>query len=326
MNHKWRVSLGALLVVTAGLYAGNNNRFYHAEPGQPQLLAHRGFAQGFTTEGLTSETCTAARMVPAGHDYLENTIRSMRAAFEAGADIVELDVHPTSDGDFAVFHDWTIDCRTEGHGVTREQSMAYLRTLDIGYGYTADGGKSFPFRGKGVGQMPALGDVMATFPDGRFFINIKSRDPQEGHKLAAFLGAYGTDTLARLTIAGSGAAPVAALLERRPDIRAFSKQTLKACLKQYEAIGWTGLVPDACRHTTLMVPINIGPWLWGWPNRFVDRMRAAGTDVVALGPYGGGHSSGIDTAEELAALPEGFTGIIWTNEIGPIAGLMATRP
>jgi len=28
--------------------------------------------------------------------------------------------------------------------------------LDIGYGDTADGGKSWPFRGKGVGMMPSL--------------------------------------------------------------------------------------------------------------------------------------------------------------------------
>ena len=48
----------------------------------------------------------------------------MQAGFAAGADVVELDVHPTTDGEFAVFHDWTLDCRTDGHGVTREHSMA----------------------------------------------------------------------------------------------------------------------------------------------------------------------------------------------------------
>ncbi|SCM79097.1 hypothetical protein KL86SPO_20397 [uncultured Sporomusa sp.] len=32
------------------------------------------------------------------HPYLENTIASMEAAFQAGADIVELDVHITKDG------------------------------------------------------------------------------------------------------------------------------------------------------------------------------------------------------------------------------------
>jgi glycerophosphoryl diester phosphodiesterase len=36
----------------------------------------------------------------------------MRAAFDLGADIVELDVHPTVDGSFVVFHDWTVECRT----------------------------------------------------------------------------------------------------------------------------------------------------------------------------------------------------------------------
>ncbi|MFG3757139.1 glycerophosphodiester phosphodiesterase family protein, partial [Klebsiella pneumoniae] len=75
-------------------------------------------------------------MRPPTHPYLENTIASLQAAFAAGADIAEVDVHPTTDGQFAVFHDWTLDCRTNGSGVTREHAMAELRTLDIGYGYT----------------------------------------------------------------------------------------------------------------------------------------------------------------------------------------------
>jgi len=94
---------------------------------------------------------------------IENTIDSMRAAFELGADAVELDVHPTTDVQFAVFHDWTLDCRTEGHGETRAHDMAYLKTLDVGYGYSADGGRTFPLRGKGIGLMPSFADVMQAF-------------------------------------------------------------------------------------------------------------------------------------------------------------------
>src|SRR4051812_50073994 len=115
-------------------------------------------------------------MLPSGYGYLENTIASMQAGFAAGADIVELDVHPTTDGEFALFHDWTLDCRTDGHGVTREHSMAYLKKLDIGYGDTADGGKSFPFRGK---RMPTLAEVLEAFPQGRLLINVKSRRSEE---------------------------------------------------------------------------------------------------------------------------------------------------
>ena len=42
---------------------------------------------------------------------------SFRAAFAAGADIVEFDVHPTTDGHFVVFHDWTARLPHQGSGV-----------------------------------------------------------------------------------------------------------------------------------------------------------------------------------------------------------------
>jgi glycerophosphoryl diester phosphodiesterase len=77
---------------------------------------------------------------------------------------------------------WTVDCRTNGTGVTRRQTLVYLKSLDIGHGYTADGGKTFPFRGKGIGLMPTLREVLAAFPDRRFLINIKSDDPEEGRR------------------------------------------------------------------------------------------------------------------------------------------------
>src|SRR6476619_2769434 len=157
--------IAAASVVFAAIYANNTNHLAAHREGPPVLLAHRGIAQRFDERDLKNDTCTAARMLPPSHDYLENTIASMRASFLAGADIVEFDVHPTTDGQFAVFHDWTLDCRTDGKGVTREHAMAALRQLDIGYGYTADGGRTFPFRGKGGGLMPSLDEVLATFPD-----------------------------------------------------------------------------------------------------------------------------------------------------------------
>lgn len=52
-------------------------------------------------------------------------------------------------------------------------------------------------------------------------------------------------------------------------------------------LGWSGYVPEACRDTSLLIPVNIAPWLWGWPDRFLDRMGAAGTNVYLLGPYHG---------------------------------------
>ncbi|MCC3377780.1 glycerophosphodiester phosphodiesterase family protein, partial [Cohnella sp. REN36] len=88
------------------------------------LLAHRGLAQTFSIEGVTNDTCTAERIYKPEHPYIENTIPSMEAAFRAGADIVEFDIRPTKDGQFAVFHDWTLDCRTNGKGEPKNYTMA----------------------------------------------------------------------------------------------------------------------------------------------------------------------------------------------------------
>ena len=208
----------AVIAVLAGIYLNNIHHLTAHRETRPVLLAHRGLAQRFDERDLTNDTCTAARMVAPTHDYLENTIRSTQAAYEAGADIVELDVHPTTDGEFAVFHDWILDCRTNGHGVTRRHAMAEMKTLDIGYGYTADGGKTFPLRGKGVGMMPTLNEVLATFPDKQLLINVKSRDRSEGEKLAAVLNGLAASRRSLIMVYG-GDEPIETIRRLAPDIR-----------------------------------------------------------------------------------------------------------
>jgi len=258
------------------------------------------------------------------HGYLENTLPSMEAAFANGADIVEFDIHPTTDGQFAVLHDWTVDCRTEGKGVTREHSMAELKTLDIGYGYTADGGKTFPFRGKGVGLMPTLDEVRARFPDKQLLINVKSDDPKEGDLLAARLGQLPPERRALLAVYG-GERPIARLRETLPGLRTMSKISLKGCMLRYIGLGWSGFMPAACRNSIVLLPVDIAPWIWGYPNRLLARMHEAGTLVYITGKMDmTGFSSGVDSAETFARLPRDFAGGVWTNKI-ELIGPMAKR-
>jgi glycerophosphoryl diester phosphodiesterase len=286
-------------------------------------------AQTYHREDLENDTCTATRIHPPEHPYLENTIASMQAAFDAGADIVEFDIHPTTDGQFAVFHDWTLDCRTEGKGVTREQAMSYLKTLDIGYGYTADGGKTFPFRGKGVGLMPTMDEVLAAFPDRRFLINIKSNDPKEGDLLAERLLLLPDARRAQLMAYG-GAAPIARLKERIPKFRAMSRKTLISCGTNYIATGWSGAIPTACHDTIVMLPSNATFAVWGWPNLFLERMARAGTLVFVTGPVVQAKNridySGIDDLAAAQGFPQNFPGGIWTDRIDRIASHFGRKP
>jgi glycerophosphoryl diester phosphodiesterase len=119
-----------------------------------------------------------------------------------------------------------------------------------------------------------------------------------------------------------GDEPIEALRQHLPDVRTTSRAALKACLLGYMATGWTGVVPASCGNRLVLVPINVAPWLWGWPGRFVDRMEKAGSKVFLLGPYSGGDfSKGIDSPADFDRVPADYAGGIYTNEIEAAASV-----
>ncbi|MEM9246154.1 MAG: glycerophosphodiester phosphodiesterase, partial [Cyanobacteria bacterium P01_F01_bin.153] len=75
-------------------------------------------------------------------------------------------------------------------------------------------------------------------------------------------------------------------------------------------------------RSMLMIPINYTPWLWGWPNRFLQRMMAINTNVFLIDDYEGeGFSQGLNNLEKIQELPEDYSGGIWTDRIdllGPV--------
>jgi glycerophosphoryl diester phosphodiesterase len=313
-------SIFVIFVVVAGLWLINTNAFV-AVPAdqQPRLIAHRGVHQIYAGADRTADTCTADPIAPADHAFIANTIASMQAAFTAGADVVEIDVHLTTDEQFAVFHDWTLDCQTDGAGVTHLQDMAYLKQLDLGYGYTSDG-ETYPLCGHAVGQMPTLTDVFDAGLAGSFLVNFKGDRRLEGEVLAARIDAG----IEPLWAVYGGATPTQATITAT-SLRGFDRGSLKTCLIRYALTGWTGRTPAACADMIVAVPMNYGPYLWGWPHKFTRRMKAVGTDVILWGPYdGSGFSSGVDDIETLARVPAQFDGYIWTNRI-EVIGPMVKR-
>ncbi len=310
-------TLGGLLVLFMAAVVYNLSWFEspHGD-GHIRLLAHRGVHQTFSKDGVENDTCTADRIYPPTHDFIENTLPSMEAAFASGADVVELDVHLTPDKQFAVMHDWTVDCRTDGKGVTQDLEMSYLKTLDVGFGYTADAGKTHPLRGKGVGLMPALPDVLARFPDRKFLVNFKSRRTEEGEALAALVKDH-PEWRSAVWASYGGAEPTSKSIELIPGLRGYTGRSLMNCVIAYETTGWTGIVPKPCRNTIVVVPSNLAWAVWGWPHKFTRRMEKAGSTVILLGPLDPDDigSTGIDSIGDLKAVPENFAGYVWTNRI-----------
>ena len=139
------------LAWSAGEPAAAHPFFAGDTPGRPLVIAHRGGA------GL----------------WPENTLYAFERAAEAGADVLELDVRLTADGALVVFHDETVERTTDGRGRVSELTLADLKKLDAGHRWTADGGGTFPFRGRGV-YVPTLEEVFARLPDSRF--NVEPKD------------------------------------------------------------------------------------------------------------------------------------------------------
>lgn len=61
----------------------------------------------------------------------ENTLSCIAAGIAAGADMVEIDIHLTKDGQMVVCHDPTIDRTTDGQGAIEEMTADEIRAFHI---------------------------------------------------------------------------------------------------------------------------------------------------------------------------------------------------
>ncbi len=69
--------------------------------------------------------------------YPENTLSAIRAAVDAGADMVEIDVQLTKDNAIVVMHDQSVYRTTNGAGLVKDLTLEQIRSLDAGSKFDA---------------------------------------------------------------------------------------------------------------------------------------------------------------------------------------------
>lgn len=134
----------------------------------PRVIAHRG----------------GADLAP------ESTLAGFQSGLANGAQILETDVHSTSDGAIVLLHDDTVDRTTDGTGPVHDLTLAEVKSLDAAYRFTRDGGATFPYRATGV-TIPTLDEVLERFPRERFLIEIKQASPPIEAEVIATLERHG---------------------------------------------------------------------------------------------------------------------------------------
>ena len=97
-------------------------------------------------------------------------MEAFQGAVDLGYRYIETDVRITRDRVVVVFHDETLDRTTNGVGKVADWLWEDLRHLDAGWSFVGNGGH--PYRSRGV-RISTLSDVMATFPDVHFNVDLK---------------------------------------------------------------------------------------------------------------------------------------------------------
>jgi len=86
---------------------------------------------------------------------------------------VEFDVRLSADGVPVVMHDPAVDRTTDSSGAVASLSVDQLRAADAGAQFTRDGGRTFPYRKKGI-RVPTLEDVLTELADVPLLFEIKT--------------------------------------------------------------------------------------------------------------------------------------------------------
>lgn len=143
-----------------------------------------------------------------------HTLVAYDNALAVGADMIEVDLHASSDGVIVSIHDATVDDTTDGSGKVKEMTWAQLAALDAGYRFTTDGGKTFPWRGKGL-RIARLDQVLAAHPKTWLSAEIKQATPDIAEPVMALFEKH--DAVARTIFSSFSDPALAALRARRPD-------------------------------------------------------------------------------------------------------------
>jgi len=211
-----------------------------------------------------------------------------------GAGYLETDARLTRDGEVVLFHDADLERTTDGSGPVSAFRQRELAELDAGYQFTRDGGRSHPFRGRGV-RVPRLRDLLDAQPRARVNIEIKGDDPAAvdaviavvraaGAEARVLLAAADGDLLERVVARTAGTAIGSAI----SDVVELIRATLEGRLESFAPRGAALQIPPRFLDRPLVTPEliaaahQVGLEVHVWT--IDDPQQAA--DLLALGVDG----------------------------------------
>ncbi|MBO0344206.1 hypothetical protein J0X15_03140 [Roseibium sp. CAU 1637] len=156
----------------------------------------------------------------------ENTLASVRAAFSAGFQFAEIDVHETADGEIVVLHDDTLDRTTSLSGLVAQRQFAEVSAADAGSHHGSFFAKE---------RVPHLRQVLELAEQwgGRLYVELKQADPLKVARLV-----LDHMTLDRVFFWSFESSHMRALRQAFPDAQLMARPqdyaSIDACLADYQ--------------------------------------------------------------------------------------------
>lgn len=219
----------------------------------------------------------------------ENTLASFEEAVRRGADLIELDVQLSSDGEVVVIHDTSVDRTTDGEGLVRDLPWKKIRTFDAGAWYGPEFAREY---------IPSLTEVIRRFRNRRttcrhalgFVIELKTVRGSGGALADAVVAALQKeDFLERVFLISFD---MAALQEVRsahrhlPTGLLYSEEGEESRIHQARMIGAQALFPRKTCVTARGVVaahkagLTVATWTANTKNE-MRRLIACGVDAIA---------------------------------------------
>jgi glycerophosphoryl diester phosphodiesterase len=132
--------------------------------GRPLIMAHRGESGN----------------IP------ENTILALEAAVDIGVDVLESDIRFTKDNVPILYHDEDLVRITGKDEKVQKKTLDELLQFDLGYNFTTDAGRTYPYRGIGL-TVVTLEEAIKKFPNTILNLDIKDTFKEAPDEVARIL-------------------------------------------------------------------------------------------------------------------------------------------
>jgi len=267
-------------------------------------------------------------------DFPAHTREAYLLAKKNGAGGFDMDIRMSADGGMYCFHGNSLEESSDGTGKFEDKTSGEIDNLDAGYKFSPDGGKTFPYRDKGL-KIARLADILRDedFKDMTFYIHYQDQIAGTMDRLVEDVNEFGVAP--RLVVVGFDEKPLIELKEQTGCRRGAgaleslkfmeavkSGKTLKKEDLRWDVLTIGGEETDSEKP---MDKYGSQAMTWARINKLPDidyvlACKNLGKKAIVW------TEDDVDRAKKLAAL--GFDGI-WTNfpsKMAPVINLPVAEP